>query len=156
MSAPTAPTPMPIDPVEARQQTLPKADRIGMVTLALVLSAGVYMAANTSRPASLVPAQILAGLAALLLLTNAVLLLRVKDFARDKFVLVFGWALLAYGVIAGILEFVFVYDHTPGSRLVLLTFLLLLFALDVPLMLAFAVARYQPTPDDLRNAPTAS
>jgi hypothetical protein len=57
--------------------------------------------------------------------------------------------LLAYGIMAGILEFVFIFDHTPGARLMLLTGLLLMFALDVPLMLAFSVARYQPTPSDL-------
>jgi hypothetical protein len=148
MSAPTDATSMPIDPVEERQKTLPKADKLGMLTLALLLSAGVYMAANTSRPASLLPAQIAAGLAALLLITNAILVLRVKDFARDKFFLVFRWALLAYGIMAGILEFVFVFDHTPQNRLILLTALLLMFALDVPLMLAFAVARYQPTASD--------
>jgi len=149
MSAPTAPAHAPVDPVDERQKSLPKSDRIGMLTLACLLAAGVYMAANTSRPASLVPAQILAGVAALLLLTNVILLVRVKDFARDKFVLVFGWSLLAYGIMAGILEFVFIFDHTPGARLMLLTGLLLMFALDVPLMLAFSVARYQPTPSDL-------
>ena len=34
---------------------------------------------------------------------------------------VLGWALLAYAVIAGILEFVFVYDHTPARLLALFT-----------------------------------
>ena len=51
------------------------------------------------------------------------------------FLRVLGWALLAYGVIAGILEYVFVYDHTPGRELALFSAMLVLFALDVPLML---------------------
>jgi hypothetical protein len=54
-----------------------------------------------------------------------------------------GWALLAYGVIAGMLEFIFVFDHTRGGSLVVFTLSLLVFALDVPLLLAFSVARYQ-------------
>jgi len=53
------------------------------------------------------------------------------------------WALLAYGVIAGMLEFIFVFDHTRGGSLVVFTLSLLVFALDVPLLLAFSVARYQ-------------
>ena len=55
-----------------------------------------------------------------------------------------GWALLAYAVIAGILEYVFVYDHTPARLLILFTAMLVLFAIDVPLMLAYSVARWQP------------
>jgi len=47
-------------------------------------------------------------------------------------------------VEAGILEFVFVYDHTPTRLLVLFTAMLTLFAVDVPLMLGYSVARWQP------------
>ena len=64
----------------------------------------------------------------------------------EQFFRVLGWALLAYLVIAGILEFVFVYDRTPGRQLALFTVLLSLFATDVPVLLAFSVARYQPVP----------
>jgi hypothetical protein len=55
--------------------------------------------------------------------------------------------LLAYFVIAGILEFVFIYDHTPAHDLALFSVLLFLFATDVPLILAFSVARWQLPPD---------
>jgi hypothetical protein len=51
--------------------------------------------------------------------------------------------LLAYLTIAGILEFVFVFDHTPAHQLALFSVLLFLFATDVPLILAFSVARWQ-------------
>ena len=80
-------------------------------------------------------------------MVNLILLSRIRAFAWPTFFRVFGWALLAYLVIAGILEFVFVYDHTPGGQLVLLSIMLALFAVDVPLLLAFSVARYQPVPD---------
>jgi hypothetical protein len=55
-----------------------------------------------------------------------------------------GWALAAYLVIAGMLEFVFVLDHTRGGLLIVLTLMLAVFAVNVPLLLAFSVARYQP------------
>ena len=47
-------------------------------------------------------------------------------------------------MIAGILEYVFVYDHTPARVLALFIAMLVLFALDVPLMLSYSVARWQP------------
>jgi len=42
------------------------------------------------------------------------------------------------------LEFVFVLDHTRGGLLIVLTLMLAVFAVNVPLLLAFSVARYQP------------
>jgi len=56
---------------------------------------------------------ILLGLAAVLLLVNAVLVVRIEEFARPCST-GSSLALLAYVVIAGILEYVFIYDHTPG------------------------------------------
>jgi len=38
---------------------------------------------------------------------------------------------------------VFVYDHTPGSTLGVLIATLVVFAVDVPLVLAFTVAWFQ-------------
>ena len=54
--------------------------------------------------------------------------------------------LLAYAVIAGMIEYAFVYDHTRGSQLVVLTVMLALFMLNVPVLIAFTVARFQPAP----------
>ena len=70
-----------------------------------------------------------------------------EAFAWAAFFRVLGWALLAYFVIAGILEFVFVFDHTPSHQLALFSVLLFLFATDVPLILAFSVARWQLLPE---------
>ena len=68
---------------------------------------------------------------------------RLRDFAWDTFFLVGKWALLAYAVIAGLLEYVFVLDRTPGDVLLLLTVALAVFAVDIPLLFAFSVARYE-------------
>ncbi len=51
--------------------------------------------------------------------------------------------LLAYIVIAGMLEYTFIYDHTRGSLLAVMTLMLVTFTLNVPILLAFTVARFQ-------------
>jgi hypothetical protein len=135
-----------LDEVDQRQAELPPVHRLATVTLALVVAGGIYMASHIDHPATLIPPVVLVIAAALVLLVNIVLLARIKEFAWDKFFQVTGWALLAYLVIAGTLEFVFVYDHTPGRQLVLFTVMLAMFAIDVPLLLGFSVARYQPVP----------
>jgi len=78
-----------------------------------------------------------------LLVADVVLVSRLRPFAWRVFFQVAGWALVAYVVIAGLLEFTFVFDHTRGSLLVVLTLSLAAFALDIPLLLGFSVARYQ-------------
>jgi hypothetical protein len=70
----------------------------------------------------------------------------VERFAWPRFRTVFGWALLEYAVIAGMLVFIFVHDHTPGGTLALFIVALGIFALDIPMMFAFSVARFQPVP----------
>ena len=59
--------------------------------------------------------------------------------------LVARWALLAYVVIAGMIEYAFVYDHTRGTVLVVMTLMLVIFTLTPPVLLAFTVARFQQT-----------
>jgi hypothetical protein len=53
------------------------------------------------------------------------------------------WALLAYVVIGGMIQYAFLYDHVHGTQLVILTLMLVLFILNVPVLIAFTVARYQ-------------
>jgi len=48
-----------------------------------------------------------------------------------------------YAIIAGMLEYVFVVDHTRGTQLLVTTLMLLLFSVNIPLLMAFTVARYQ-------------
>jgi len=135
------------DEIDRRQAGLPPVARLATLTLGLIVIGGIYMAAQIGRSVTLVPPLALAIAAALLLLVNLVMLARIKEFAWDTFLRVFGWSLLAYVTIAGILEYVFIYDHTPGRQLALFSAMLLLFAVDVPLILAFSVARYQPVAD---------
>ena len=135
------------DEVDLRQASLPPVARLATLTLALVVAGGIWMAAHYDHNATLVPAVVLAVAGGVVLVANAVLLSQIPAFAWDVFFRVFGWALLAYLVIAGILEYVFIFDHTPSRQLALFSVMLALFAVNVPMLLAFSVARYQPVPD---------
>jgi hypothetical protein len=66
----------------------------------------------------------------------------VQDFAWDRFKQVAGWSLLAYAIIAGMIEYAFICDHTRGRQLAILTIMLALFMINVPILIAFTVARY--------------
>ncbi len=131
------------DEADLRQRGFPPVARLGTLTLALTVAGGVVMAANYGKAPSLSAPIALAVAAGVVLIVNVILLARVKDFAWTPFFRVLGWTLLAYFVIAGILEFVFIFDHTPAHQLALFSALLFLFATDVPLILAFSVARWQ-------------
>jgi hypothetical protein len=112
-------------------------------SMALVLVSGIYLAAYLPRHAPLGPAVGLVAAAGVVLLLAVALVVRLRQFAWDSFFVVVKWASLAYLVIAGILEYVFVYDGTRGSMLALLTVSLLVFAVDIPVLLGFSVARFQ-------------
>ena len=101
--------------------------------------------AGSSSPSAITaitPTIALLSAAAALLVLNAVLLSRIEGFAWGRFRQVAGWVLAAYVVIAGMLEYVFVYDHTSGTQLLILTLMLAVFAVNVPMLLGFSVARF--------------
>jgi hypothetical protein len=135
MTSPTAP---------AAARRLPPVDVVAVTSMALVIITGIYLAAHLPRTAPLgLPVGLLTAAWALLLGDMAVLS-RLRPFAWTVFRRVAGWALLAYAVIAGLLELVFLLDHTRGAMLVMLTLSLVVFAIDIPLLFGFSVARYQP------------
>jgi len=81
--------------------------------------------------------------AAIIVVGDVVQLARVRDFAWPTFFLVGRWSLLAYLVISGMLEYVFVFDGARGASPVVMTCMLVIFAVDVPMLFAISVARYQ-------------
>jgi hypothetical protein len=124
------------------QRFAPVAE-VGAAALVLIVIGGIYMASYAPRRAPLGPPIGLTIASATLVLANLVMLARTKGFAWDKFFLVGRWTLLSYVVAAGLIEFAFVKDHTSGGPLVLITAMLVLFAVIVPLIISFTVARYQ-------------
>lgn len=129
------------------ERRLPPVAEISMATLALIVTGGIYLAANMTAKVSLtLPIVLLAGAVALLL-ANVVLILRIRPFARRRFFQVSRWLLLAYVVIAGMLEYVFIYDGVHGGTLAVLSGMLVVFGINAPLIVAYTVARYAD-PDD--------
>jgi membrane-bound acyltransferase YfiQ involved in biofilm formation len=125
---------------------LPPVAEIAVLSMALVIAGGIFMAAHLPAHPPLGLAEVLLVLAVVVVVTNVVLLARLRDFAWDSFFLVAKWSLLAYLVIAGMLEYIFVFDGTRGQILVVMSCMLAVFAVNVPMLLAFSVARYQPVP----------
>jgi hypothetical protein len=125
---------------------MPPIAEVAVAVLVLIVVGGIFTAAHLPRHAPLGVTGALLGAAAVGLLADAAMLSRLQRFAWGRFRQVAGWALLAYLVVAGMLEYVFVYDHTRGDQLVVLSLMLLVFALDIPLLLGFSVARHQ-SPD---------
>ena len=131
---------------QAEIPTAPPVTQVAGASLVLVVIGGIVMASSfPSRPALGVPIALLV-LSAALLAAAVLLLVRQPGFAWDTFFLVGKWALLAYIISAGMIEFSFLHNHASGAPLLVITLMLVLFAINVPLLISFTVARYQTGP----------
>jgi len=139
------PPPGPGGPPTLEKQNLPPITELAVVTLGLIIVGGIYMAAHVPHPVNLAPAIGLLAAGGLLVVVNVILLTRISEFAWDVFWRVGGWTFLAYLVIGGMLIYVFTLDHVRGGPMVVLFAMIFVFMIDVPLIVAFTVARYQPT-----------
>jgi len=110
--------------------------------LLAIVSGGILLASYAPRVAPLGVAAALLAIGVVLLTSAYVMLSRVKDFSWTTFRNVLKWALLAYVIEAGMIEFAFVRGHTRGSSLVIVSAMLVIFAASVPTTIAFTVARY--------------
>jgi peptidoglycan/LPS O-acetylase OafA/YrhL len=121
----------------------PPVTPLAVGTLVLSVISAILVAGNVPNDPPFVIATVLLIGAAVLLLAAVALLARISEFAWESFFLVAGWSLVGYLVIAGMIEFAFIYDDTPGPQLAALSAGLALFAVDVPLLLGYSVARHQ-------------
>jgi hypothetical protein len=126
------------------EQRLPPVTEVAITSMALIVIGGIWIASHLPNHVPLGPAVALLAASAALVVVNVVSLLRVPDFNWPVFWLVAKWAGLAYAITAGMLEYVFVKDGTSGGQLVVLTLSLVVYAVHVPLLIGFTVARYQP------------
>jgi hypothetical protein len=113
-----------------------------MCSLALIVAGGIYLAAHLPEEVPLAPAAVLLTVSAALLAGNLVALSRVDGFAWPRFMQVARWALLAYAITAGLILYAFLRDDVRGGTLVILTLSLVVYAVHVPVLIAFTVARY--------------
>ena len=121
----------------------PPFTELGMLSLALIVAGGIYLSAHIPQHVPLGPAIALLVASALVLTVNLVLLARVPDFAWPRFFQVAKWALLAYAVTAGMILYAFLEDGLRGGTLVILTLSLVVYAVQVPTLIAFTVARWE-------------
>ncbi|MCW3063050.1 MAG: hypothetical protein JWN32_222 [Solirubrobacterales bacterium] len=124
------------------ERRYPPVTQVGMASLALIVAGGIYLSAHLPRHVPLGPAVALLAASALLLGGNLFALSRVEGFAWGRFLDVAKWALLAYAVTAGLIEYSFLQNHLSGGALVVLTLSLLVYAVHVPILIGFTVARY--------------
>jgi hypothetical protein len=129
------------------ERRLPPVTQVGMASLALIVAAGIYLSAHLPNHVPLGPAVALLAASALLLAGNLAALARVKGFAWARFFEIAKWSLLAYVIIAGMIEYSFLRDHVSGGALVVLTLSLLVFAVHVPILIGFTVARFDEPQD---------
>ncbi|MDA8277900.1 MAG: hypothetical protein M0Z45_06875 [Actinomycetota bacterium] len=124
------------------KHSYPPIAEMGVVSLALIVVGGVYTASHYPHSFSLLIPTILAGLSWAVFLVALGLLFKMKALAREIFFKVGKWTLLVYSLIAGMLEYVFVYDGTRGSALIVITVMLAMFAIDIPMIIAFTVDHF--------------
>jgi hypothetical protein len=124
------------------ERKLPPVTEVGMASLALIVAGGIYLSAHLPQHVPLGPAVALLVLSALLLAVNLISLARVKGFPWERFFAVAKWSLLAYVVTAGLIEYAFLRNHLRGGPLVVLTLSLVIYAVQVPVLIGFTVARY--------------
>jgi hypothetical protein len=124
------------------ERKLPPVTELGMLSLALIVAGGIYLSAHLPRHVPLGPAVALLAASAVLLAVNLLLLSRVDGFAWDRFIDVAKWALLAYAITAGLIEYSFLQSGLRGGALVVLSLSLVVYAVHVPMLIGFTVARY--------------
>lgn len=124
-------------------QRLPPVTELGVASMALIVAGGISIASKLPGRVPLALPVILLIASAFLMAVNIAALARAPGFNWRAFFGVAKWAFVAYCVIAAMLEFVFVNDGTRGGVLVVLTLSLLVYAVHVPLLIGFTVARYQ-------------
>jgi len=128
------------------ERRLPPVTPIAMASLTLIVAGGIYLSAHLPQHVPLAPAVILLVASVVLLAGNLIALSRVRGFAWNRFFQVARWSMLAYLVIAGMIEYAFLRNHLRGGALVVLTLSLLVFAVHVPTLIGFTVARFdEPT-----------
>jgi hypothetical protein len=124
------------------ERKFPPFTELGMLSLGLIVIGGIYLSSHIPQHVALGPAIGLLIASVAVMLVNLTLLSRVPGFAWPRFFQVGKWALAAYAFTAALIEYAFLRNHLKGGPLVILTLSLLVYAVQVPTLIAFTVARY--------------
>ncbi len=125
------------------KKSLPPITLLCVISMAFVIGAGVYMVSEIPFSPNYAVVFLLVGVSLLVFIAIIGLLVKIDTFNWRVFFQVVKWTLAAYAVISGVLIYVFIFDKMSGKSLGLLIAALVLFALNVPVNIAFTVARYQ-------------
>jgi hypothetical protein len=122
---------------------LPEPNLIALLSIVLVFFAIGTLASYLPRHAPLSATVTLLALAIAVGAVAVVRLVAGRRFAWATFFNVARPALLAVATASGFIEFAFLYDRTRGSSLAILTGGLLVIVVELPLLLAYSVARHE-------------
>ncbi|HVW18332.1 MAG TPA: hypothetical protein VHB30_08795 [Solirubrobacteraceae bacterium] len=117
---------------------------LGVGALVLILIGTIYQVSHLPRSVPLTLPWILVIASGVLLLTAYASVRLVEGFAWSRFLTVGRWLILVYGVLAGLIEYTFIRNHTRGGPLLVLTLSIAIFWLTVPLLISYTVARNVP------------
>lgn len=121
----------------------PRVTELGMLSIGLVAAGVIDVAGHFPRHTTLVVPAVLLAAAAAVLAANLALIARRPGFAWWRFLQVARWMVLVYAIVAGMIEFAFLYDKMRGGVLAVMTLLLVVFMLNVPLLVGYTVARFE-------------
>jgi hypothetical protein len=124
------------------ERRYPPFTQLGSLSLALILAGGIDLSSHIPEHVPLGPPIALLVASTVVLAVNLLLLARVPEFDWGRFFQVGRWALLAYLFTAAMIEYAFLRNNLSGGPLVILTLSLLVYALQVPTLIGFTVARY--------------
>ncbi len=103
----------------------------------IIMAAYVPQAAPMGWPTGFIIASVI------LLGVTVVSLLRRPNFVWKRFFTVARWVILMTLVISAMLAYVFIFDGTRGSSLLIMVLMLAITAIDVPILWGFSVARHE-------------
>jgi hypothetical protein len=124
------------------ERRLPPVTQVGMLSLALIVAGGIYLSSHIPNHVSIAPAVVLLCGSVALLAGNLAALARVPAFPWGRFFEIARWAFVAYLIIAAMIEYAFLRNHLSGGPLIVMTLSLLVFAVHVPVLISFTVARF--------------
>ena len=97
------------------ERRLPPITQVAVCSFVLVIASGIWIVSHLPKHVPLGLPVALLALSVLLMIGNLLLIRSIPDFNWASFFGVAKWALVAYLIITGLLEWVFVKDGTRGS-----------------------------------------
>ena len=114
-----------------------------LASIGCTLVSVIIMSAYAPKPAPMTWPDTFLVASVVLLGIALVSLRRRSNFAWKRFFQVAKWVVLMTLIYGGMLEYVFIFDGMRGTPLAIMTVVLLLTAIDVPILWGFSVARHE-------------